>query len=110
MRTCVWCAQRHCTTPSRYLLGWSGLYGDLTSFVGHQVWALEIGCRGVLWVANLNHPTKRRNKPRAGRRSQLSIQGHEIGAAQAPARTHSVPSPADSPISITPKLFQRAIK
>ena len=33
------------------LLGWSGLYRELTSFVGNQVWALEIGCRGVLWVA-----------------------------------------------------------
>ena len=51
MRTCVRCARHHCTTPSRYLLGWSGLYRELTSFVGNQVWALEIGCRGVLWVA-----------------------------------------------------------
>ena len=50
MRTCVRSAWHHSATPSRYLLEWSGLYRELTSFVGNQVWALEIGCRGVLWV------------------------------------------------------------
>ena len=59
---------------------------------------------------NLNHPTRRGNKPRAGKRAQFSFQGQEVGAAQAPARTHSVPSPADSQVSNTPKMCQRAIK
>ena len=51
MRTCVPYARICCRIPSRYLLGWSGLYRELTGFVGNLVWALEIGCRGVLWVA-----------------------------------------------------------
>ena len=54
-------------------------------------------------VYNLNHPTRCGNKPRARRRSQVSIQGRMIGAAQAPARTRGVPYPADSPIFNTPK-------
>ena len=53
-------------------------------------------------LRDLNHPIRRGNKPRAGERSQFSIQGRKVGAAQAPARTHSVPPPADSPISNAP--------
>ena len=56
---------------------------------------------------NLNHPTRRGNKPSAGKRSQFSIQGRKVGAAQAPARTHSVPSPADSPFSNTPNCARK---
>ena len=51
MRTCVWCARIYCRTPSRYVLGWSRLYLELTGFAGNRVWALEIVCRGVLCVA-----------------------------------------------------------
>ena len=50
-RTCVRCVRLYCKTPSRDLLGGSGLYRELAGFVGNRVWALEIGCRGVLWVA-----------------------------------------------------------
>ena len=51
MRSCVRCARLYCKIPSRYLLWWSRLHQELTGFVGNRVWALEIGCRGVLWVA-----------------------------------------------------------
>ena len=51
---------------------------------------------------NLNHFIRRGNKPRSERRSQCSIQGKKVGAAQAPARTHSAPSLASSPVSNTP--------
>ena len=67
-------------------------------------------CSPVPVPCNLNHPARRRNKPRAGKRSQYSLQGRKVGAAQAPARTHSAPSPTSSPVSSTPKLCQRAAK
>ena len=51
MRPCSRRARLCSRTPSIYLLGWSRLYQGLTGFVGNRVWALEIGCRGVLWVA-----------------------------------------------------------
>ena len=61
-------------------------------------------------VVNLNRPTRRRNKPRAGKRSQFSLQGRKVGAAQAPARTRNAPSPTSSPVSSTPQMCQRATK
>ena len=57
---------------------------------------------------NLNHPTRLGNKPRAGRRSQPSIQGREVGAAQAPARTHREPALATSPCTNARKECKRA--
>ena len=48
MRICVRGARHHSKTPSRYLLGLSGLYRELPSFAGNRVWAPEVGCRGVL--------------------------------------------------------------
>ena len=59
---------------------------------------------------NLNHPIRRESKPRAGKRSQFSFQGRKVGAAHAPARTHSAPSPASSPASNTPRMCQRTTK
>ena len=50
MRACVHCLRIYCKAPSRYLLGRSRLYLELTSFAGNRVWAPEVGCRGVLWV------------------------------------------------------------
>ena len=58
---------------------------------------------------NLHHPSRRGRMPGAGRRSQFSIQRRELGAAQTPARTHNVPSPANSSISDTQTMGQRAI-
>ena len=51
MRTCVRCGRIYCRSPSTYSLGRSSLYLELTSFAANRVWALGIGCRGVLWVA-----------------------------------------------------------
>ena len=39
--------------------------------------------------ANLNHLTRRGNKPRARDRSRFSLVGRKVGAAQAPARTQA---------------------
>ena len=45
--------------------------------------------RYVWWARKLNHPIRRGNKPMAGERPQVSLLGRKVGAAHAPARTHS---------------------
>ena len=45
-------------------------------------------CRVPSLGISLNRPTRRWNKPRAGKRSQFSLQERKVGAAQVSARTH----------------------
>ena len=40
---------------------------------------------------NLNHPTRRGRKPRAGREVPILARGRRLGAAKVPARTRNVP-------------------
>ena len=52
---------------------------------------------------NLNHPTRRRRRPRAGKEVPILAKGRRVGAAQVPARTHNVPTLASSPNANTLK-------
>ena len=53
--------------------------------------------------ANLNHPTRRGRKLRAGKEAPILAKGIRLGAAQVPARTHNVPTLASSPNADTLK-------
>ena len=65
--------------------------------VGRRVTLLPSGqCVGVRH-ANLNHPTRGGEKPRAERKVFILAKGRRVGAAQVPTRTHSVPALASSP-------------
>ena len=46
---------------------------------------------------SLNHTTRRGRRYRAGQEVPSLPKGRRVGAAQVPARTHSVPTPASSP-------------
>ena len=59
--------------------------------------------RAGLKGPNLNHPTRRESKLRAGKRSQILLQGRKVGAAQAPARTHTARRPLLAPQSLAPE-------
>ena len=52
-------------------------------------------------MRNLNHTPRRGRNSRAGKEVPMLAQGHRAGAAQAPARTHSVPTLANYPIANT---------
>ena len=58
----------------------------------------DLGAQVRDLAPNLNRHIRRGNKPRAGKRPLFSLQGRKVGAAQAPARTHSAPSPASYPV------------
>ena len=50
---------------------------------------------------NLDRPTRRGRKSRAGKEVRILAHGHRVGAAHAPARTHNRPTLASSPIPYT---------
>ena len=58
--------------------------------------------------ANLNHPTRRRRKPRAGKEVPILAKGRRVGAAQVPVRTYNVPTLAISPNGNTLNECKRA--
>ena len=57
---------------------------------------------------NLNHPTRREGKPRAGRGALIWAKGRRVGAAQVPAHTHRVPALASSPCANSLNKCKRA--
>ena len=59
---------------------------------------------------NLNHPTRRGMKSRAGKRVSILTQGPGVGAAQAPARTHNALTLASSSNLNTPKECKNTSK
>ena len=64
----------------------------------------------VLVPCNLNHHTRRGNRPRAGKEVPILAKARRVGAAQVPARTHNVRTPASSPVPNIRKVCQRASK
>ena len=70
-------------------------------------------CFQTLWffsykAANLNRRTRNRRKPRAGTEVPILAQGRSVSAAQVPARTHNVPTPASYPAANTLKECKNA--
>ena len=59
---------------------------------------------------NLNLPTRPGGKPRAREEVPILSKGPRVGAVQAPAHTHNVPSLASSPIANTLNECKRARK